>query len=222
MSTDAAFLVAFGEGLRAPQHRLGEAEDVARREDRRHRLARALPDLAFRGQQAVAQDRAQDLLAHRRHLVVLGVVDQHMADERRIVGDDQRAADAVHRYPRLVVGGLAPQFERVAVDDADHLQRRRRRAARRRRGRNEGRRLAVHQRLRCSTDVVRGEPAAICLPEETSGRSISSIEGLQPGGPRVASSRSAARAEIPVPCRSAVFPLRNACKPWKNRPNAYI
>ena len=101
-------VVACRELLGALQHRAGKAEDVARREDRRHRLARAPPHRAFGRQQPVAQDRAQDLLAHRRKLVVPGVVDQDMADQARIVGDDQRAAGPRHRNPRLVVGRLAP------------------------------------------------------------------------------------------------------------------
>ena len=127
-----------GEFLGAPQHRPGEAEDMAWREHRRHRLARPLPHRAFGRQQPIAQDRPQDLLADGRQLVILGVVDQHMADQPRIVGDDQRPADARHRNPRLVVGGLAPQFERVAVDDPDHLEHRRRRRARHRGWRTKG------------------------------------------------------------------------------------
>jgi hypothetical protein len=149
-----AVLVAGGEGLAPGQHRRGEAVDVARREDRRHRLARTPPDLALGRQQAVAQDRAQDFLAHPRHLVVLGVVDQHVANEARVVGDHQRPADTGgNRNPLLVVGRLAPQFERVLVDDAHHLQRRGRLGARLRRGRNEGSRLDVH-------GLVSGEHAA--------------------------------------------------------------
>ncbi len=88
---DAAILIALDEGLAALQHRAGEAKDMARREHRRHRLARTLPDRAFGGQQPVAQDRPQDELAHRRHAIILRVVDEHMADQRRVVGDDAAA-----------------------------------------------------------------------------------------------------------------------------------
>ena len=93
-STVPPVVVALGKGAAPLEHRPREAENVARREDRRHRLARALPDVALGRQQPVAQDRPQDLLAHRRHPVVLGIVDQHMADQRRVVGDDQRTAYA--------------------------------------------------------------------------------------------------------------------------------
>ena len=81
--------VAIGKNLGCPLHRLGEAVDVARCEHWRHGLARAPPDLAFRRQQPIAQDRAQNALAHRGHLVILGIVNEHMADQAGIIGDDR-------------------------------------------------------------------------------------------------------------------------------------
>ena len=195
-----------------------EAEDVARREHRRHRLARALPDLALGGQQPVAQDRAQDLLAHRRHLVVLRIVDQHVADQRRVVGDDQRAADAVHRYPGLVVGRLAPEFERVAVDDADHLQRRRRRGARRRRRRNEGGGRSVHRGTPLSTlcSTQRSPQPYACRREQPA---VSSISIATPRSARRrfghADRRHCARKFLSHARSAAVPAAKCAAKPWK-------
>src|SRR5690606_2054623 len=72
--------VFFDESLAALQHWLGETGDMAWCEDWSHGFARALPDLALGRQQPVAQDRSQDLLTHARHLVVPGIVYQHMAD----------------------------------------------------------------------------------------------------------------------------------------------
>ena len=130
------------------QHRSGEGGDMARREHRRHGLARAFPHLAFRGQKTIAQDRPQQLLAHPRHPVIGRIVDQYMAHQPWIIGDDQRPANpGADRYPRPIVGGLAPQFEWIAVDDAHHLDKRWRLAARLGRRRLERGGLAVHWRF---------------------------------------------------------------------------
>src|SRR5690606_36760204 len=106
------------------------------------------------------EDRAKNLLPHLRHAVVLRIVDQDVADQTGLVGDNQRPADAgAYRYPRLVVGRLAPQFERVAVDDAQHLERRGRLLPRLRRWGKERSWSRIHRHLVPATGVDRPAPS---------------------------------------------------------------
>ena len=102
------------EQVRPQFHRLGEAGDVARREHRRDGFSRAPPQRAFRRQQPVAQERAQDPLAQRLHDVVLGVLDQTMANAGRIVDDDVRHAQPVAADVGLLERPRPPDLDRVA------------------------------------------------------------------------------------------------------------
>ena len=141
-----AVLVAGRENPCSFEHGPGKAKDVAWREHRCHRLARPLPHLAFRRQQAVAQHREQHFLPDYGHAVVLRIVHEHVAYEARIVGDHDRApTHAGSRCPAFVEGRLLPQLKRIDVGDPNHLQRRRRTFSRRRCGGDEGRRLGFHE-----------------------------------------------------------------------------
>ncbi len=124
------------------QHLRGKALGMARREDGGDGLARAAPDLAFGGEQPVAQDRPQHELAHHGHLVVGGIVDEQVLDEAGIVDDECLLADEARHDPGQRIGGLAPQLQRIAEDGADDLEFRRRHRARYRRRRFE--RLGTH------------------------------------------------------------------------------
>ena len=79
-----------------------------RREDRCHRFARALPDIPFCGQKSVAQDRAQDQLAHARHVEIFRIVDKNVPDQFRVIGNDRRYIEQRRLDVRHRVGRLAP------------------------------------------------------------------------------------------------------------------
>ncbi|MCY1308154.1 hypothetical protein D9M70_581410 [compost metagenome] len=95
---------------------------MARREHRRDGFPRSLPDLAFGGQQTVAQDRAQDQSPDLRHLIIADVFDKDVADEAGIVDDQGALGDELRLDPRQRVGRLAPEFERIAQNGLDDLQ----------------------------------------------------------------------------------------------------
>ena len=115
-------VVAVGENIGCPLHAFRETIDVSRRENRRHRLARTPPDIAFRRQQSIAQDGAKDALAYRRHLVILRIVDEHMTDQPRIIGDDRMGEGPVDGNPGFIIRRLPPQLQRIAVNGANKLQ----------------------------------------------------------------------------------------------------
>ncbi|MCY1232277.1 hypothetical protein D9M72_447600 [compost metagenome] len=114
--------VALDERFRPAQHLPGKSLGVARGEHWRYRLARPLPDLAFGGQQTVAQDRAQDQPPDLRHLIIADVFDEDIADQAGIVDDQGALRDEPGLDPRQRVGRFAPEFERIAQDGPDDLQ----------------------------------------------------------------------------------------------------
>ena len=115
-------LVAAGKCAGLLQHLNGKSAGMAGRKHWGDRLARALPDLAFRSQQSVAQDRAQDQLADHRHLVIAGIVDQHMANEAGMIDDKCALAEQFDLEPFQPERRFAPQFKRIAHDRADDLK----------------------------------------------------------------------------------------------------
>ena len=115
--------VALGEGLRGfSAWRARSRGCCVGVEDRRQSpfLARTAPDLAFpnRGQPPIdAGSGPQDLLGAPSHLVVFDIVDEQRGriEGPEIVGDhkaENPTEAGGNRDPRLVVGGLSPQFER--------------------------------------------------------------------------------------------------------------
>ena len=132
------------EDLANAKHLAGKAFCVPWRENRRHRLTRPFPDLAFRRQEAVAQDRAQDQPPDIRHFVVGGVLDEDIADEAGIVDDKRPLIDELRLDPGKRVGRLAPELERVSQNRADDLEPRGDAGARDGRGRLEWLRSRIH------------------------------------------------------------------------------
>ena len=92
----------------------GEGIDLARREDWRDGLAGFLPRLAFRRQQAVAQEGFQHRLAQRVHGEIVGPRDKAVMDALR-VGEQQvgaaQKAEGRHADGEMV---LAPDLQRIA------------------------------------------------------------------------------------------------------------
>ncbi len=93
----------------------GEHRQGARGQRGRDRAPLVPPGLALGHQQALAEHRLQHALAADGAAIVFVVVDEDVADRVGIVQQHLVAAEKAPRQHALLVGGLAPDLERVAA-----------------------------------------------------------------------------------------------------------